>query len=114
MPDEELCSAYGLENRVANLPGGRGPFDDLPLRARQTARNEIDRRHLIPQRDWPIIEAGRIDYGMQRCSVLAAWYKPNSASRTRSGNTDVEMWVYNSGRIAGFRGGSVFTVTSPR
>jgi hypothetical protein len=95
MSNDELCSAYGSENFTVLEPGP-GAFErPLAVDAREVARNEIERRQLVPPGDWPLIERGKINFGMHRCSVLAAWQAPASIARSRSYNVPVETWLYN-------------------
>jgi hypothetical protein len=103
MSDDELCGAYGLENSLVLFPNPARLFVEQPIYARQLARTEIERRQLVPAGDWTLIEHGTVNFGMRRCSVLAAWDKPTSTSRNRVGNIEVELWKYNDERGETFK-----------
>jgi len=108
MSDNELCASYGLDNEL--LHNG-GPLGELPARREQLARTEIDKRQLVPASQWPSIDQEKLDFGMGKCAVLAAWYKPDFTSKSRAGNIELEIWAYNNGRSVAFQNGAVKTVT---
>ena len=59
--DNSVCSGYGYSRRMVGNSGG------------QRLKTEIERRHLVPASEWPIIERTGIQIGMTECGFLASW-----------------------------------------
>lgn len=76
MSDTQLCArAY------VPLRGGIYGHTSDPV-----AREEIRRRGLITESDWPLVDNRQIQRGMGECALLASWGNPTTI------NTSVGSW----------------------
>lgn len=61
---------------------------------------EIDRRHLLTDDEWRLVDAHQIRIGMSICGLLASWGSPGmygAINRTVIGNSENIQWVYRRG-----------------
>ena len=64
-------------------------------------REELERRGLIPEADWPAVQKNIVRPGMRTCSVRAAWGAPNETVARTDAEVDLGMIYRRKGeRIA--------------
>lgn len=78
VPDRNVCLAYSH--------GGRAHI-----------REEIQRRGLVDEQDWTLIDQGQIRIGMNYCGGLAAWGRPAAVNTTTTAHGTDRQWVYERG-----------------
>ena len=117
--NDDLCDSFGnlvhMLNEVKRgqeVPGLGGDVEGLK-RDYDRVHALIEKRRLIPAKDWTLVAKETVDLDMSRCSVLSAWGEPDHVTRSKFGDVETEAWIYEDPpRMVTLSNGVVSIVTA--
>lgn len=75
--DKDLCAAYGMERK-------------------EKLKTEMERRTLLTDDEWKLVEKKQIEVGMSICALFASWGPPNRQQKF-SGSWGIHIqYIYGS------------------